>query len=90
MNIIIVHIRCVAVSLITVVCDHADSRLMRLASGKHFFVARILTLDDVIHFQNAIILPNVSTSRLAPPTRAPLMSGWAISLPIFSGLTLPP
>ena len=29
-------------------------------------------------------------SRLAPPTRAPSMSGWVISSRAFSGLTLPP
>ena len=29
-------------------------------------------------------------SRLAPPTRAPSMSGWLISSRAFSGFTLPP
>ena len=29
-------------------------------------------------------------SRLAPPTRAPSMSGWLMSLRAFSGFTLPP
>ena len=31
-----------------------------------------------------------SGSRLAPPTSAPSMSGWAISSPALSGVTLPP
>src|SRR3990172_6940366 len=29
-------------------------------------------------------------SRLAPPTRAPSISGWVMNSPMFSGVTLPP
>ena len=36
------------------------------------------------------IAANSAGSRLAPPTRAPSMSGWAISSAALSGLTEPP
>jgi hypothetical protein len=35
-------------------------------------------------------LPVLRGSRLAPPTRAPSISGWVMSSCAFSGLTLPP
>src|SRR5262249_49695373 len=53
--------------------------------------------DDVVQQRahprdssNLTMRSNPPTSRLAPPTSAPSMSGWAISASMLSGLTLPP
>ena len=40
--------------------------------------------------RRATIAAKPSGSRLAPPTSAPSMSGWAISSPALAGVTLPP
>ena len=45
---------------------------------------------SVGHRENSTMAANESTSRLAPPTRAPSMSGRAIRSPMLSGFTLPP
>ena len=49
------------------------------------------TEGTVGHYPAAsTIAANSAGSRLAPPTRAPSMSGWAISSAALSGLTEPP
>src|SRR5690606_9502463 len=48
--------------------------------------------DGHVPFPSAcwMMSANPYGSRLAPPTKAPSISGWAIKGPTLSGLTLPP